>query len=272
MTYISREKLYALGEPFGNDCTRKEAGRVIYGGGGGGGGKSTTTQSIPQELKPLATAYTQKAINLSNQGFTPYMQQRFSGPTGAENAGLNMIANRAQSGSQLINSGTASLNNMLQPGQSNPYLDQAVRRAQSSVVDQFNNMVKPQTESAMVNSGSFGNSGLQQTLQNQQIAAGKQLGDIASQMYGQDYQDSNNRALQAAQLAPQYANAQYNDAQQLLNAGSYARNFDQQRKDFAYNQFQDQQNLPYKQLGAMSGVFGSNLGGTSTTQTSGGGK
>lgn len=271
MTYISREKLYALGEPFGNDCTRKEAGRIIY-GKGGGGGSSTTTQSIPGELKPLATAYTNKAINLGNQGFVPYTGQRFAGPTGAEQTGLGMIADRAQNGSQLINTGTNTLNTMLQPGQSNPYLDQAVSRAQSSVVDQFNNMVKPQTESAMVNSGSFGNSGLQQTLQNQQIAAGKQLGDIASQMYGQDYQDSNNRALQAAQLAPQYANSQYNDAQQLLNAGSYARNFDQQNKDFNFQQFEDQQNLPYKQLGAMSGVFGSNLGGTSTTKSSGGGK
>lgn len=271
MTYISREKLYALGEPFGNDCTRKEAGRIIY-GKGGGGGSSTTTQSIPGELKPLAKAYTSKAIDLGNQGFVPYTGQRFAGPTGAEQAGLGMIADRAQNGSQLINTGTNTLNTMLQPGQSNPYLDQAVNRAQSSVVDQFNNMVKPQTESAMVNSGSFGNSGLQQTLQNQQIAAGKQLGDIASQMYGQDYQDSNNRALQAAQLAPQYANSQYNDAQQLLNAGSYARNFDQQNKDFNFQQFEDQQNLPYKQLGAMSGVFGSNLGGTSTTKSSGGGK
>jgi len=271
MTYISREKLYALGEPFGNDCTRKEAGRIIY-GKGGGGGSSTTTQTIAPELKPLATAYTNKAIDLGNQGFTPYNQQRFAGPTGAENAGLDMITNRAQSGSPLINTGTNTLNNMLQPGQSNPYLDQAVSRAQSSVVDQFNNMSKPQTESAMVNSGSFGNSGLQQTLMNQQIAAGKQLGDIASQMYGQDYENSQGRALQAAQLAPQYANAQYNDAQQLLNAGSYLRNFDQQGKDFQFQQFQDMQNLPYKQLGAMSGVFGSNLGGTSTTKSSGGGK
>lgn len=269
--YISREKLYALGEPFGNDCTRKEAGRIIY-GSGGGKQKSTTTQSIPTELKPLATAYTNKAINLGNQGFQAYGGQRYAGPTGAEKQGLNMIAERSQNGSALLDTGSQSLQNMMRPGQSNPYLDQAVNRAQSSVVDQFNNMAKPQTESAMVNSGSFGNSGLQQTLQNQQVAAGKQLGDIASQMYGQDYQDSNNRALQAAQLAPTYANADYNDAQQLLNAGAYARNFDQQNKDFGFQQYQDQQNLPYKQLGAMSGVFGSNLGGTSTTSGKGGGK
>lgn len=239
---------------------------------GGGGQSSQTVQSIPTELKPLATAYANKAINLSNQGYQPYTQQRYAGPTGAEQYGLNMVANRAQNGSQVMNAGSNALTNMMQPGQTNPYLDQAVNRAQSNVVQNFNNMTKPQTEAAGVHSGSFGNSGIDQTLQNQQIAAGKQMGDIASQMYGQDYQDSNNRALQAAQLAPTYGNAAYNDAQQLMNAGAYARNFDQQNKDFGYQQYQDQQNLPYKQLGAMSGVFGSNLGGTSTTTSSGGGK
>lgn len=268
--YISREKLYALGEPFGNECTRKEAGRIIY--GKGGGGSSTTTQSIPGELKPLAAAYTNKAINLGSQGYQPYQGQRYAGPNGAETQGLNMIAQRAQTGSQLTDTGTNTLNQMMKPGQSNPYLDASVNRAQQSVVNQWNNVTKPQTESAMVNSGSFGNSGLQQLEQQQQVATGKQLGDIASQMYGQDYEQGNNRALQAAQLAPQYANADYNDAQQLLNAGSYARNFDQQNKDFRFQQFQDQQNLPYKQLGAMSGVFGSNLGGSSTTKGGGGGK
>ena len=267
---ISREKLYALGEPFGNDCTRIEAGRVIY--GKGGNQSSTTTQSIPGELKPLASAYANKAINLGNQGFQSYQNQRFAGPTGAEQMGLNQIANRAQNGSPLLNQGTSTLNQMLQPGQSNPYLDSSVNRAQQNVVNQYNNVTKPQTESAMVNSGSFGNSGLQQLQQQQQVATGRELGNISSQMYGQDYQDSNNRALQAAQLAPTYANSQYNDGQQLLNAGSYARNFDQQNKDFGFQQFQDAQNLPYKQLGAMSGVFGSNLGGTSTTQGQGGGK
>lgn len=240
---------------------------------GGGKQSSTTVQSIPTELKGLATAYANKAMGYGNQGYQPYTGQRYAGPTGAEQQGLSMVANRAQNGDATMNAGASALQNMMQPGQSNPYLDQAVNRAQSNVVQNFNNMTKPQTEAAGVRSGSFGNSGMDQTLQNQQVAAGKQMGDIASQMYGQDYQDSNNRALQAAQLAPTYGNAQYNDAQQMMNAGAYARNFDQQNKDFGYQQYQDQQNLPIKQLQAMSGVFqGGALGGTSTTTGSGGGK
>ncbi|CAB4126140.1 hypothetical protein UFOVP73_59 [uncultured Caudovirales phage] len=296
--YISREKLYALGEPFGNDCTRKVGRRVIY--GKGGSQSSTTVQSIPTELKPLATAYANKAINLSNQGYQPFTGERYAGPTGAEDYGLNMVAERAMNGDPTVRSGANFVQRQMNAGPAeatrnpylgpNPYLDQSVSRAQQSVVDQFNNMTKPQTESSMVNSGSFGNSGLSQTLQTQQVAAGKQLGDIASQMYGADYSNSQQLAegwaqrndaarqnqtangLNAAQLGLQYGQQGYNDAQQLMNAGAYARNFDQQNRDFGYQQYQDQVNLPYKQLAAMSGVFGSNLGGTSTTTSSGGGK
>lgn len=41
----SRRDLYAAGEPFGDACTREEAGRVIYGGGGGGSSSSASTQT-----------------------------------------------------------------------------------------------------------------------------------------------------------------------------------------------------------------------------------
>ncbi|WP_395137271.1 hypothetical protein [Schlegelella aquatica] len=39
---ISRHALYAAGEPFGSSCTRREAGRVVYGGGGDSESTQTT--------------------------------------------------------------------------------------------------------------------------------------------------------------------------------------------------------------------------------------
>lgn len=53
---ISRRTLYAHGLPFGESCTRREAGRIIYGGGGGGGDSSsssseaTTTNNTDKRL------------------------------------------------------------------------------------------------------------------------------------------------------------------------------------------------------------------------------
>ena len=221
---------------------------------GGGGGSSVTTQSVPEELKPLATAYTNKAIGLSNQGYVPYTGQRYADLNATQNAGIDAITQRATQGSQTVNNAEGQLNNIIAGGNTNPYLDQMVNRAQDSVRSQFN--------TGAVNSGSFGNSGLQEQFANQ-------LGDVATSMYGQAYDQDRARQMQGIGMAQQFGNQAYQDASQLLNAGQIQQDQSQQNADFNYQQFTDQQNLPYKQLAAMSGVFGSGLGG-STTQSSGG--
>lgn len=282
----SRRELYAAGEPFGDSATRTKPGGRIYGGGSGGGGSSTTTQSIPDELKPLATAYTNKAMNLGNQGFNPYYGQRYADLNTTQNLGIGMIQDRALNGDATQNAGASFLQNQLQSGprgatvnpyaqQNNPYLDAAVGKAQASALGAG--------QAAQIRSGSFGNSGIAE-------ATAKQVGDIATNMYGQAYDRqaqlaesgaSRNDAmfqnyvgnnLNAANLGLQYGNRAYQDAQQLMNAGQVMQDQNQQNLDFSYQQFQEAQNLPYRQLAAMSGVFGSNLGSTATTQQSGGGK
>lgn len=42
---ISRRHLYQAGEPIGDACTRREAGRTIYGGGGDSSSAQTTNQA-----------------------------------------------------------------------------------------------------------------------------------------------------------------------------------------------------------------------------------
>ena len=219
----------------------------------------------------------------------------------------------------------------------------------------------PQQTNAVVGSGSFGNSGVQQVQAEQERQLAEQLGNVASSMRMQDYtqqqglaENALNRNMQAQQfnagltennlsremaaqqfnsgltdtnlarslqaqqfnsgltdsnlnrdfsaqqfnanmgndwaqrndslnsnwrsqnlsalgLVPQYANQAYTDAGQLLNAGNTQQNQAQQGLDFNFQQFQDQQNYPYKQLAAIGGVLGQNMGQT-TTQSGGGGK
>lgn len=231
-----------------------DARRLYY--KGGGGGSSKTTQEIPAELKPLAKAYASKAMTLSNQAYTPYTGDRFSELNAVQGQGINDIINRAAGGSDLVNTAESNLSQLMAGG-SNPYLDQAVQRAQDSVTSNFT--------TGAVQSGSFGNANLMDQYQ-------KNLGDVAGQMYGQAYDADQSRRLSAIAQAPEIANQAYTDASQLLNAGQILQDQDQQAKDFDYAQFQEQQNLPYKNLAAMSGVFGTNLGGSSTTKSSGGGK
>jgi hypothetical protein len=250
---ISRRQLYAAGEPLGECVSRQECGRRIM-GSGGGGGNSKTVQEIPAELKPLANAYTNKAINLGNQSFQPYQGQRFADLNTTQNLGLGMVQDRALNGSATMNNAEGSLNQII-GGQSNPYLDAMVNKAQANVLGNAN--------AAAARSGSFGNSGIAEQ-------AARQMGDIATQMYGGQYQFDQGQRMQAIGMAPTFGNAAYQDAQQLLNAGQVMQDQQQQGMDFNYGQFQDAQNLPYKQLASMGGVFGSGLGGSSTTTNSGG--
>lgn len=255
---ISRRELYAMGEPFGESCTRMEAGRLICGGGGGGSEKSTTTQEIPKELKPLASAYANKAMAMGNQPYQPYnWQGRFEAMNPAQTKGLQATFDRAINGSQTIDNAENQLNQIIQGGNTNPYLDQMVGKAQDSVRSQFN--------TGAVNSGSFGNSGLQEQFADS-------LGNVATQMYGQAYDQDRARQMQGIGMAQQFGNQAYTDADQLLKGGQIAQDQSQQVRDFLYQQYQEKQDLPYKQLAAMSGVFGSNLGGTTVSKGSGGGK
>jgi hypothetical protein len=224
---------------------------------GGSSGGSTTTQSIPSELKPLAKDYAAKAMQLGKEEYNPYQDQRFSDLNMAQNLGLWNTMARAGGGSQTIKNAEGQLNQIIQGGQTNPYLDQMVSKAQDSVRSQFN--------TGAVNSGSFGNSGLQEQFQ-------QGLGDVAANMYGQAYETDRGRQMQGIGMAQQFGNQAYTDAEQMLKAGQVLQDQDQQNKDFSYQQFQEKENLPYKQLAAMSGVFSSGLGSQTTSKTSGGGK
>ncbi len=223
----------------------------------GGGGSTTTTQSIPGELKPLAAKYAADATNLSNQAYTPYTGERFAGQNWVQDTGNQMAIKRAANGSATINNAEGQLNNIISGSQTNPYLDQMVNKAQDSVRSQFN--------TGAVNSGSFGNSGLQEQFQ-------QGLSDTATNMYSNAYNTDKAAQMQGIGMAQQFGNQAYTDAEQITKAGQVYQDQGQQQLDFNYQQFQDQQNDPYKKLAAMSGVFSSGLGGTSSSKQSGGGK
>jgi len=263
---MNKRQLYAFGEPLGSCVTRKEGGRIIC--GGGGDSSSTSTPQVADELKPLANLYTQQATDLANTPWQAYSGQRYAGLNDTQSQALSMIQNRATNGSPVMSQANSTLTSMLQGGQTNPYLDQMVSKAQGSVADQWNNMTKPQIESSMVGSGSFGNSGQQQMQGLQQKAAVQQMGDIATQMYGNAYNTNQANQMQALSMAPTYGNQDYTDAAQMLQAGTTKQNNAQQNNDFAYQQYQDQQNNPYKKLQTIGGVVGQSTG-AQTTQSSG---
>jgi hypothetical protein len=205
----------------------------------GGGGTQTTTTGIPKEYSGLARQYANRAEGLSNQAFTPYTGQRFEGLTDAQN----------QAGSfyrQGMNSGT------------NPYLDQMVNRAQSNIVSNYNQTVRPQLDAMSARSGSFGNSGVASTVAQQQKALGNQLADVATSMYGGQY--NNDQAYRM------------NAANQLMGYGQQQQQTGQNQLDFNYQQFQDALNQPLKNLQTLGAPLQNGILGQVSKTTQSGGK
>ena len=265
---------YELSEAYIGGPTGTVHGRFrTYGSGGGSsGGTSTTTQEIPAELKPLATAYTNKAMDLSNQPFNPYTEQRYADLNQTQNLGLDMVQDRALGGSQTMDNAEGSLNQFIQGGQTNPYLDSMYDAGAQGMIRNFDNSVLPGVNSTFAQGGRYGSEAHQTALDNASNTLGTNLGNMATNMYGNAYNTDQANRMQAIGMAPTFGNAAYQDASQLMNAGQIQQDQSQNNLDFSYQQYQDEENNPYKQLAAMGGVFGSNLGASSTTQSSGGGK
>lgn len=258
----------------------------------GGGGSSTTTQSIPEELKPLASAYSAKAMELANQPYQHFNKQQVAGMNTYQNAGANAIGQRALGGDAFMNQAKNTMQGDLASGNaatknayagSNQYLQQNIDAALGDITRNYNDAIAPGLTTQMVNSGSFGNSGAQAATQNSLNDLTKNLGNTASGMRMQDYTAQQQLAesyanrndqmkSQYLNLAPTYGNQAYTDAAQLMKVGQQYQDVEQQNLDAQYQGYLDQQNLPYKQLAAMSGVFDSGLGQTQQTKSSGGGK
>lgn len=239
--------------------------------GGGGGGTSTSSSAIayPDEIRPLLSNVANLSTQLANKTWQGYGGQRYADLNDTQKQALQSVTDRATNGSALWDEAKGSLQQMM-GDQTNPYLDQQVANAQKSVVDSYNLTAKPQLESAMVGSGSFGNSGLQQMQDQSQKQLQQNLGQVATSMYGDAYKTNQANRLSALGMAQGFANQDYADLNQLLNAGNTLQDQAQNNADFNYEQWQQQQDDPYKKLQAMTGVMNNTAGSTTTTNQSGG--
>jgi hypothetical protein len=231
----------------------------------GGSSSNTQTTSLPDWAVPYAQNYMQQASRLGNQSYQPYTGQRFVGQNPYQGQAIQQTAQQAQGGSAVNNAASGNLTSTLNGdylSQGNPYLTQQIDRSSQDVVRNYNMAVRPQLDSMDARSGSFGNSGVQQTGQEQQRQLGETLAGISTTMRGQDYGNERNRQLSAAGMAPGAAQAGYYDSQQLYNAGTLANQPQQQNLDFQYQQHQEAQNDPYRRLTATGAPFGANLGST----------
>lgn len=225
-----------------------------YFGSQGGGDSTTTTNQLPSQFQPLAAGVAQRGIDIGNMPYQQYPGNRVADFSPYQFAGMDQIANQAMGPQSLLGNAQSNLSQTLNGdflGQGNPFMQ--------GIIDKTQGEVQGRMAGGAFNSGSFGNAGVGQ-------ATAQGLADSSNQLRFQNYNQERDRQMQGLGMAPGIAAAQYMPGQQLMGIGATMQQQGQNVLDADYQQFQNQQNWPFRTYDAMMAPFGRNLGGSTTTQ------
>jgi hypothetical protein len=191
------------------------------------------------------------AQQVADTPYTPYTGATVAQLNPYQTGALDAMAARAYQGSPVSDAASSELTKTLQGGYlgDNPYL--------SGQIDLASRDVMRNMDALNARSGSFGNSGIQQ-------ATARGIGDIATTMRGNAYNAERGRMMAGVGMAPQIANQDYTDAQQLLNAGQAYQGQEQANLGDTYRRFTEARDYPQQQLATMGKGLGINLGSSTT--------
>lgn len=158
-------------------------------------------------------------------------------------------------------------------GQDNPYLNDIVANATGDIVRQYNTITKPQLESAGVNSGSFGNSGVQQMQQNALNDVTRSIGNTAANLRFNDYNNQQNMYRWDQEFNRGLSNDAYSQNMNNLQAGINLLGLSNQYQNQSLNNANTIQNTPlnyWQQFANQMNGLGQGYG-TQTTTSQGSG-
>lgn len=289
----SRRQLEALGEPFGESATRLKVGGRIYGGGGSQptDTKQTTVTELPEWAKPYAKDILSKGSALTdiNQnpyqtyggarvaGFSPLQTQAMTGAQNMQTAeqgqvGTALSAMSGLGGLNVANQATTGGFQNQVGGYMNPYLQYSLAPQLAEANRQYDiSGIKQQ--GAATQAGAFG--GSREAIMAAENERNRNMGlqNIVGQGYNQAFNQAQNQYNQnlgtqlqgfglsnaAAGQLGQLGGQQFQQGMDInkLQSGYGAMQQAQQQQglDVAYQDFQNQQNYPYRQLGYMSDLL-----------------
>lgn len=233
---------------------------------------TTTTSTVAPEIAPYLTYGLQQAAGMYQQGGPQYYTgETFVAPSQTTQAGLQALETRALAGSPL----TGLAQNQLQGTIGGAYLGgnpffqgafaPAAQAAQSQYQQTMGDIGSKASLAGRYGSGAMGS--LQDRASGQYAQA---LTNTAGQLAYQNYADERNRQQQAIGLAPQMAATDYQDIQNLLQAGQIREGYTGQQLGADIQRFNFLQNQPQQNLqNYMSLVYGNPLGRVGSTTASG---
>jgi hypothetical protein len=222
-----------------------------------------TKSNIDPTIQPFLSYGLTEAQKLYQAGGPQYYSgQTYVSPSETTQTGIQALEARASQGNPLLSSAQGQLQNTISGGflQGNPFFQGAFQPAAQAAQSRFEQTLGD-VGSAASRAGRYGG-GAMQTLQDR--ASGqfaKSLADTAGSLAYQNYEAERGRQQAATMAAPEMAQADYQDIQNMLKAGQMREGYtgQQQQADIArfnYEQTQPQQNL----TNFLSSVYGNPLG------------
>ena len=246
------------------------------------GAPDPKASSIDATIRPFLTEGLRQAQELFlRQQPSMYPGQTYIPPSEQTLTALQQQENIARQGSPFLGaaqgaylqslgglSGTAA-------GQylnANPYQQQMMQAATRPLQQAFSEQVLPGISSLYSKSGRLGSGSMERALGTVSEQFGRSLGDITSNIAGQQYQQERGLQQQAAlqlanlaQAAPQIYGQQFLPSQTLGQIGAQREAIAAQPLQEQMSRYAFEQQLPYQQLsGYLSSVYGSPLGSFGT--------
>jgi hypothetical protein len=252
------------------------------------GSRSSTAQSVPpwalpyaQQLLRAGTDYvapgatdpvTGKPLGTSNfplQQMDPALQTQVAPFNSTQQAGIDYLTGSAGASAGLAGAGaqqvTDTLGGKYLSPDSNPYLNDTYNAAARGVTDQYKLATAPGLMAQAQQAGVSGGSAEGEMRQANQFSLGQNLSDLATQIYGGNYQAERGRQAQAGGEVPALQGAIAAPGQQLLGAGTLGQSQTQAELDAAQGNAQLKQAFPGTLLSYFGNLLGSATGGGGQT-------
>jgi len=233
---------------------------------------TTTTSQIDPTIQPYLGYGLQQAQQLYQGGGPQYYGgQTYVSPTTTTQTGLQALEARASLGNPLLKSAQNQLQSTVSGNflSGNPFFQGAFQPAAQAAQTQFQQTLGDIASKSSL-AGRYG-SGAMGSLQDRATGAfGQQLANTAGQLAYQNYADERNRQQQAIGMAPTMASADYQDIQNMLQAGQIREGYQGQQQQADIAKFNFLQNQPQQNLqNYLSLVYGNPLGRVGQSTSSG---
>lgn len=149
----------------------------------------------------------------------------------------------------------------------NPWLSKTYDQAGDAVTRQYMTGTAPQTAGAMAAAGRYGSGSYANQVSGNQINYGKTLNDLATNIYGGNYQTERSRQMDAVNQVPTLMQAKYIDPMAVLQVGNQQQQVQQAGITDQVNRYNYQRDQPQNALNSYLSQIQGNYGQSGTNQT-----